>query len=82
MMLELQRTLAQIPSQIERQQPVYLIDAMGKSSLFHLEFIPSAEVSISFVNSKQGLISVVGSRCGAKDQLPTIWKRCQEDRAR
>ncbi|MCJ1415565.1 hypothetical protein MMC32_001897 [Xylographa parallela] len=32
-----------IPGQIERQQPVYLIDALGKYAPFHLEFIRSPE---------------------------------------
>ena len=45
-MLEIQRALAQIPRQIDREQPVYLVDALGKASPFHLEFVRSAEVSI------------------------------------
>ncbi|KFX95657.1 hypothetical protein V490_03737 [Pseudogymnoascus sp. VKM F-3557] len=39
----IQTMMANAPSQIERQQPVYLIDALGKYSPFHLEFIRSAE---------------------------------------
>jgi hypothetical protein len=42
--LQIQQFVTRIPSQVERQQPVYLLDALGKSSPFHLEFIRSAEV--------------------------------------
>ncbi|TAQ90368.1 hypothetical protein B7494_g1329 [Chlorociboria aeruginascens] len=41
--MTLQDMITRIPSQVERQQPVYLIDALGKRSPFHLEFIRSAE---------------------------------------
>ncbi|KAF7505449.1 hypothetical protein GJ744_000776 [Endocarpon pusillum] len=41
--LQIQAVVTQIPGQIQRQQPVYLIDALGKHSPFHLEFIRSAE---------------------------------------
>lgn len=43
--LEIQQVVTRIPGQVERQQPVYLLDALGKTSPFHLEFIRSAEVS-------------------------------------
>lgn len=42
--LNIQNFITHIPAQVERQQPVYLIDALGKQSPFHLEFIRSAEV--------------------------------------
>jgi hypothetical protein len=42
--LEVQQAILRIPGQVERQQPVYLIDALGKHSPFHLEFVRSAEV--------------------------------------
>jgi len=41
---KLQGTDTHIPAQINRQQPVYMIDAFGKATPFHLEFIQSAEV--------------------------------------
>jgi hypothetical protein len=44
--LDIQNVIKSIPGQIERQQPVFLIDALGKLSPFHLEFIRSADVSI------------------------------------
>lgn len=34
-----------IPGQIDRQQPIYFIDALGRSSPFHLEFVRSPEAS-------------------------------------
>jgi hypothetical protein len=43
--LNLQNIVTRIPGQVERQQPVYLIDAVGRHQPFHLEFIMSAEVS-------------------------------------
>ncbi|KAG0652061.1 hypothetical protein D0Z07_1460 [Hyphodiscus hymeniophilus] len=41
--LNIQNLITHIPAQVERQQPVYLIDALGRHSPFHLEFIRSAE---------------------------------------
>lgn len=38
----IQVTLSHIPQGIERQQLVYMIDALGKTSPFHLEFVRSA----------------------------------------
>ena len=38
----MQSMLKCLPPQIERQQPVYMIDALGKMSPFHLEFVRSA----------------------------------------
>ena len=35
--------LSQVPQGIERQQPVYMIDALGKTSPFHFEFVRSAD---------------------------------------
>lgn len=40
--LDLQNFITRIPGQVERQQPVYLIDALGRHQPFHLEFILSA----------------------------------------
>lgn len=39
--------ITRIPGQVDRQQPVYMIDALGKASPFHLEFVRSAEVKES-----------------------------------
>ncbi|OBT73749.1 hypothetical protein VF21_07171 [Pseudogymnoascus sp. 05NY08] len=43
----IQTMVANLPSQIDRQQPVYLIDALGRHSPFHLEFIKSTEALIA-----------------------------------
>ena len=45
--VNLQNIIIRIPGQVERQQPVFLIDALGKGSLFHLEFIRSAEALVA-----------------------------------
>ncbi|KAL8710577.1 MAG: hypothetical protein Q9220_004801 [cf. Caloplaca sp. 1 TL-2023] len=53
--LDVQKLLTTIPGQIERQQPVYLNDALGRYAPFHLEFIRSSKaftsvLSINFEN--------------------------------
>jgi len=48
--LNVQKLLMAIPGQIERQQPVYLNDALGRYSPFHLEFIKSPEALISVLS--------------------------------
>ncbi|KAF1960248.1 hypothetical protein CC80DRAFT_544697 [Byssothecium circinans] len=50
MILDIHNFISKIPSQIQRDQPVYMIDAFGRSTPFHLEFIRSAE----------GLLAVLG----------------------
>ena len=47
MMCTIQAIVTQIPGQINRQQPVYMVDALGKETPFHLEFVQSAEVRCS-----------------------------------
>ena len=53
--LQIQQLITRIPGQVDRQQPVYLIDALGKTSPFHLEFVRSAEalVAVLRVNFKK-----------------------------
>ena len=53
--IELHNILKRVPGQIERQQPVFLIDGLGRASPFHLEFIRSAEafVAVLAVNFKK-----------------------------
>ena len=43
MLEERQGRLLRLPAQVERQQPVYLRDALDKDAPFHLEFVRSAE---------------------------------------
>lgn len=41
--LDIQSIITRIPGQVERQQPVYFVDALGRHAPFHLEFVLSAE---------------------------------------
>ena len=50
--LQIQRDMEQIPPQVQRQQPVFLLDACGRSAPFHLEFISSAEALIAVLAIK------------------------------
>jgi Fungal N-terminal domain of STAND proteins len=49
--LDIQSVITQIPGQVERQQPVYFIDALGRHTPFNLEFIMSAEALTSVLRS-------------------------------
>ncbi|PMD48130.1 hypothetical protein L207DRAFT_505187 [Hyaloscypha variabilis F] len=53
--LQIQQMITRIPGQVDRQQPVYMIDALGRTSPFHLEFVRSAEalVAVLKVNFKK-----------------------------
>jgi hypothetical protein len=41
--LNIQSIITRVPGQVERQQPVFLIDAIGRYTPFHWEFVLSAE---------------------------------------
>ncbi|PVH82988.1 hypothetical protein DL98DRAFT_570192 [Cadophora sp. DSE1049] len=45
--LQIQGMITAIPGQVDRQQPVYMIDALGKTSHFNLEFVRSAEALVA-----------------------------------
>jgi len=49
MMLDIHQFVFRVPSQVSRQQPVYMTDALGKESPFHLEFVRSAEALIAIL---------------------------------
>lgn len=49
--LEIQSYITKLPSQIDRQQPVFLVDALGREMPFHLEFILSAEALTAVLKS-------------------------------
>ncbi|KIN03007.1 hypothetical protein OIDMADRAFT_118907, partial [Oidiodendron maius Zn] len=49
--LNIQHIITRIPGQINRQQPVYFVDALGRPTPFHLEFIMCAEVSELFIHT-------------------------------
>ena len=51
MTCQIYNILSQIPGQIERQQPVFMIDALGMASPFHLEFVRSLEVSLLWMQA-------------------------------
>lgn len=66
--------------QVERQQPVYFLDALGRVTPFHLEFIRSAEVNaiqiLRLIGTKpflQGLYS------GAESQFPRVHPGQRDD---
>lgn len=67
--LDIQRFITRIPGQIDRQQPVYFIDALGKSCSFDLEFVRSSEASrrvdIWFCAA---LLTQIGSSFGSQGQ--------------
>lgn len=48
--LNIQKLLSTIPGQIDRQQPVYLVDAVGRHAPFHLEFIKSSEALVNVLS--------------------------------
>jgi hypothetical protein len=44
---DIQLFILKIPGQVQRQQPVYLVDAFNRESPFHLEFVRSAEALLA-----------------------------------
>ncbi|KAF1962785.1 hypothetical protein CC80DRAFT_512106 [Byssothecium circinans] len=59
MVHDIQRFMLRIPTQVQRQQPVYMIDAFNMESPFHLEFVRSAEALISVLK-----LNFKASGCG------------------
>lgn len=49
--LNIQSIITQLPGQVERQQPIHFIDALGRHTPFHLEFIMSAEALTNVLQS-------------------------------
>jgi hypothetical protein len=56
---DIQLFILQIPGQIHRQQPVYLIDPFNRESPFHLEFVRSPEALLAILK-----INLKESGCG------------------
>lgn len=56
---DIQLFILRIPGQIQRQQPVYLIDPYNKHSPFHLEFVRSPEALLAILK-----INLKESGCG------------------
>ena len=62
---QIQDIITRIPGQIDRQQPVFLIDALGRTSPFHLEFVRSPEALIAVLAAnfeKYGAASKIQNR--------------------
>lgn len=85
MLCNIENFITRIPGQVELQQPVYLMDALGKMAPFHLEFVRSAEVEhleldMIFVLGLRSMF--VGFHIRPEDQLQQgrIWSR--KDRSR
>ncbi|KAL2856801.1 hypothetical protein BJX68DRAFT_191934 [Aspergillus pseudodeflectus] len=57
--IRLEARFLTLPPQIQRQQPVYLVDASNRECPFHLEFIRSAEALLSVLK-----VNLKGSGCG------------------
>lgn len=87
--LDLQNLLlSSIPGQIERQQPVFLNDALGRSAPFHLEFIRSPEALISVLSInfmwlgsasmkiQNGEFSIQDARTRRDIDLYRPWEEC------
>lgn len=56
---DIQLFILKIPGQVQRQQPVYLIDPLNKESPFHLEFVRSKEALLAVLK-----INLKESGCG------------------
>ncbi|KAE9377316.1 hypothetical protein N431DRAFT_436561 [Stipitochalara longipes BDJ] len=86
--LQIQQMVTKIPSQVERQQPVYMIDALGTHSPFHLEFVRSAEallavLKVNFGKNSNGAELIERGEFAIEDaitrrdiDLSTDWERC------
>jgi len=80
--------LSQIPQGVERQQPVYMIDALGKTSPFHLDFVRSADafravLKFNFEKVPSGLRKIESGEFRLHDQatgrlidLSKEWATC------
>jgi hypothetical protein len=47
MVYDIQLFITRIPGQVQRQQPVYFVDAFNRETPFHLEFIRSADALLA-----------------------------------
>ncbi|KAN0122404.1 hypothetical protein V8E51_000730 [Hyaloscypha variabilis] len=74
--LEYQDLVTRIPGQIEHQQPVYLLDAMGRRLSIHLEFIKSAQDFVGFLKSH---FNYIGNACQKIDRGQFILENWNTD---
>jgi hypothetical protein len=49
---DIQLFMLKVPGQIQRQQPVYLIDPFNRETPFHLEFVRSADALLCCLESQ------------------------------
>jgi hypothetical protein len=56
---DIQLFILKIPGQVQRQQPIYLVDALNRESPFHLEFVRSAEALLAVLKE-----NLRGTGCG------------------
>ncbi|KAF2674070.1 hypothetical protein BT63DRAFT_380723 [Microthyrium microscopicum] len=56
---DIQIFIRQMPGQVQRQQPVYLVDALNRLMPFHLEFIRSSDALLAVLKD-----NVKGTGCG------------------
>lgn len=59
MVHDIQLFILQVPGQVQRQQPVYLIDPLNRESPFHLEFVRSKEALLAVLK-----VNLKESGCG------------------
>jgi hypothetical protein len=55
----IQNIISRIPGQVDHQQPVYMIDALGRSAPFYLEFIRSKEVGRVPFQVERAILTIV-----------------------
>jgi hypothetical protein len=55
----IQNIITQIPGQVDYQQPVYMIDALGRSAPFYFEFIRSKEVGRGPFQGEKTILTIV-----------------------
>lgn len=59
MVHDTQLYMLKVPRQVQREQPMYLIDPLNKESPFHLEFVRSAEALLAILK-----VNLRESGCG------------------
>lgn len=64
----LEQLFRSIPPEVERQQPIHLIDAFGRHCPFYLEFVRSSEVNFFIVLRGYAALNHSGfTRCAPRE---------------
>lgn len=86
--LDIQHIITRIPGQVDRQQPVYLVDAICRHTPFHLEFITCAESLTAVLQNnfrgigpgaekiENGEFAIQDAGTGIDVDLTSNWKTC------